>query len=179
MTSLSIPSTVTDIGSASFYRCFNLGEVVLPKLTTIKKWTFEECTSLTSIIIPGTVVSIEDRAFYGCTKLTSMVIPNSVTSIGDTAFGGASADFVITCQTGSTAQSYANAQSIQCKALNMDWMEGDLDGDNKITVFDAMSALQIASGEVIATPFQIKAGDLDGDGIITSFEALRILQKKQ
>jgi hypothetical protein len=45
------------------------------------------------MIIPSTynslpVTSIGDGAFVDCTSLTSMTIPNSVLSIGDYAFGG-------------------------------------------------------------------------------------------
>ena len=46
----------------------------------------QDCSNLTSIIIPNTVTSIGDHAFYGCSKLTSITIPNSVISIGGYAF---------------------------------------------------------------------------------------------
>ncbi|MDR2921812.1 MAG: leucine-rich repeat domain-containing protein [Treponema sp.] len=55
-------------------------------VTGIGEWTFNDCTSLTSVIIPGSVTSIGDYAFSGCTSLTSVTIPNSVTSIGGSAF---------------------------------------------------------------------------------------------
>jgi hypothetical protein len=49
------------------------------------------------MIIPSTynslpVTSIGDGAFVDCTSLTSMTIPNSVLSIGDYAFGGGQYD---------------------------------------------------------------------------------------
>ena len=50
--------------------------------------TFYNCTGLTSITIPNSVMSIGYSAFYGCSGLTSVEIPNSVTSIGDRAFWG-------------------------------------------------------------------------------------------
>ena len=43
---------------------------------------------VTDIVIPDGVSSIGKYAFSGCTSLTSIVIPNSVTSIGATAFSG-------------------------------------------------------------------------------------------
>jgi predicted lipoprotein with Yx(FWY)xxD motif len=41
---------------------------------------------LTSITLPGSVISIGDLAFFSCTGLTSITIPDSVTSIGSAAF---------------------------------------------------------------------------------------------
>ena len=55
-------------------------------VTSISKWTFDHCTSLTSVVIPNSVTSIGNSAFYGCSRLASVVIPNSVTSIGNDAF---------------------------------------------------------------------------------------------
>jgi sorbitol-specific phosphotransferase system component IIA len=57
-------------------------------VTAIGNAAFEECISLTSVVIPESVTSIEWAAFGGCLSLTSVEIPNSVTSIGPSAFGG-------------------------------------------------------------------------------------------
>jgi hypothetical protein len=54
--------------------------------TSIERWAFSDCTSLTSITIPDSVTSIGQDAFYGCTSLASITIPNSVISIGVRAF---------------------------------------------------------------------------------------------
>ena len=43
-------------------------------------------TGLTSVTIPGSVISIGDDAFQDCTGLTGVIIPRSVTSIGAQAF---------------------------------------------------------------------------------------------
>ena len=76
------------------------GKMVLPKsisyngntynLTSIGDWAFDGCSSLTSIVIPGSVTSIGEDAFSGCSSLTSIVIPEGVTSIGESAFSGCS-----------------------------------------------------------------------------------------
>ena len=52
----------------------------------IYKEAFKSNKTITSVIIPDSVTSIDYAAFYGCYKLTSVTIPNSVTSIGKYAF---------------------------------------------------------------------------------------------
>ena len=56
------------------------------KVTSIGRKAFYDCSYLTSVIIPESVVSIDNYAFANCIRLSSVNIPNSVTSIGDHAF---------------------------------------------------------------------------------------------
>jgi hypothetical protein len=55
-------------------------------------------------------------------------------------------------------------------------VKGDLSGDGKLGVNDAVLALQIAVGVKTATADQLKAGDLNGDGKIGINEVTLILQ---
>lgn len=59
-------------------------------LTTIESYEFENCTNLSSIILPPNLQTIGARAFSGCSKLQQITIPRSVTSIGNFAFAGIS-----------------------------------------------------------------------------------------
>jgi BspA type Leucine rich repeat region (6 copies) len=68
------------------------GAVTIPSVinglpvTSIGESAFANCTSLTSISIPASVISIGEEAFF-YSGLTSATIPDSVTSIGYAAFG--------------------------------------------------------------------------------------------
>jgi len=82
-----IAEGVTSIGRYAFVDCTSLTSVTIPdSVTSIGSSAFEDCTSLTSVTIPDSVTSIGDDAFYNCTSLTSVTIPDSVTSIGCSAF---------------------------------------------------------------------------------------------
>ena len=54
--------------------------------------------------------------------------------------------------------------------------KGDMDGDEEITVADALKALRVAAKLVEATEDDMLTGDTDGDGEITVADALKILR---
>jgi hypothetical protein len=74
------------------------GEVVIPssitqgsieyEVTSIGNYAFNQCTELTSVVIPETVTELGERAFYDCKGLTSITIPKNVTSIYSYTFRG-------------------------------------------------------------------------------------------
>ena len=89
---ITIPSKidgkpVTSIGDYTFEDCTSLTSVTIPNsVTSIGHDAFVCCSSLTSIIIPDSVTSIESGAFAHCSSLTNIVIPDGITSIENYAF---------------------------------------------------------------------------------------------
>ncbi len=70
----------------------NGGDVVIPSalegypVTTIRDYAFEKNSSITSVVIPDTVIIIGRGAIRHCSILTSVVIGDSVTMIDEFAF---------------------------------------------------------------------------------------------
>ncbi|MCD8039354.1 MAG: leucine-rich repeat domain-containing protein [Lachnospiraceae bacterium] len=83
ITKVTLPSTITSIGSSEFSECTNLSEVDgLSELniTSIEDSTFYGCTSLASIDIPDSVASFGEYAFQNCTSLKEIRFPAKLTS---------------------------------------------------------------------------------------------------
>ena len=129
ITSVSIGSSVTRIGSNDF----------------------NNCSSLTSVIIPNSVTSIGDKAFYGCTGLISATVNNSAVTIDTNAFTDCSPLLVIHGWLGSTAQTYAQNAGIAFEP--MEALSGSC-GDNLTWSIDAASVVLTISGTGEMTAFE-------------------------
>ena len=91
LTSIVIPESVTEIGAYAFSYSTSLVSVTLPSgLTSIPNYLFRNCTALTTVNIPDTVTGIGSNAFYSCSSLASVTLNDSITSIGERAFQGCS-----------------------------------------------------------------------------------------
>lgn len=87
LTSVTLPTNITKIGSQSFCSCRNLKSIKFPeRLTDIKESAFSSC-GLTSVVLPESLTYIGNRAFEYC-DLVEIKIPKSVTYIDVDAFYG-------------------------------------------------------------------------------------------
>ena len=85
--SITLPSTLREIGSNAFKGCTGLTSINLPSgVETIGDYAFENCVALAEVVIPDGVVTIGEKSFYGCSGITSLTIAGSVSEIGDYCF---------------------------------------------------------------------------------------------
>ena len=95
----SVTITGGNILYGAFCNCKGLTSITIPdSVTSIGSSAFSGCTGLASITIPNSVMSIDNLAFFGCTSLTSITIPDSVTSMGSQVFNGWTSSQTIYCQ---------------------------------------------------------------------------------
>lgn len=73
LTTISIPSTVVNIGADTFAGCTGLRGVNLAEgVQIIGSNSFKNCTALTSVSIPTSVTTISPNAFSGCINLSKV-----------------------------------------------------------------------------------------------------------
>ena len=83
----SIRKGVEVIGNSAFLFCSSLTSINIPSsVTNIGDLAFEGCSSLISVNISNSVTNIGDLAFCLCSSLISINISNSVKNIGNGAF---------------------------------------------------------------------------------------------
>lgn len=107
LTSIIIPSTVTNMGQWVFKECINLSSVTISN-TIIGYYAFYGCTNLTSVAIPYILTTIKDGAFWGCSRLTSISLPGTVASIGSAVFYDCTSLTAINVSGGNAVYSSAN-----------------------------------------------------------------------
>ena len=131
LSSVSLPSTLTEIGMSAFSNCTSLTTITIPtsvskiggaafsnsglisitlpeKVKEIHNATFSNCKNLTEITLSSTTNTICSTAFLECTSLKSICLPKTVTIIDTNAFYGLSNTTTIYCET-NTVLSYLQA----------------------------------------------------------------------
>lgn len=75
LTHVTIPASVTKIGTQAFWNCDCLENVVFSgdsRLTTIEESAFAYCGALKTLTIPASVTAIGENVFNGCDALTAV-----------------------------------------------------------------------------------------------------------
>jgi uncharacterized protein YjdB len=128
LSSVDIPASVTEIESWAFDECGSLTSITVDEDNTvydsrngcnaiIETATNTLIRGCKNTVIPNTVTIIGSHAFCGCSDLTSIIIPANVTDIKAGAFNKCSSDLTIFGDEGSTAQEYANSNSIKFEKI--------------------------------------------------------------
>lgn len=124
ITSVTIPPSVTSIGTYAFANCINMTSVTFGNsLTSIGYGSFLLCSGLTSVTIPSSVTSISAYAFDRCSGLTNVTIGSSVTSIGNYAFNGCSSLTSVTIPNSVT--SFESGAFDSCPSLTSVYFQGN------------------------------------------------------
>ena len=104
LTSITLPSGVTSIGECAFIHCSGLTSITLPSgVTKIGNDAFQYCSGLTSLTLPSGLTEIGHGAFQYCSGLTSLTLPSGVTEIGDLTFTACSGLTSLTLPSGVTS----------------------------------------------------------------------------
>lgn len=88
LTSIEIPSTVTEIGNNAFGNCSKLYYIEIPNSVTTVGTSVFFGAQLTGITIGSGLTEISQFMFYNCSRLRNIEIPSNVTVIGLYAFDG-------------------------------------------------------------------------------------------
>lgn len=78
------PDSFKEIWGYAFKDCKNLEKVDLNKTTSIGDMSFENCTKLSSIVLPNTLVELGTYVFSGCTLLNNIKMPSNPIEITNT-----------------------------------------------------------------------------------------------
>ena len=96
MESITLPSTIKQIGENAFMNCSALTSIDIPEgVTIIPKWCFNECKKLNSVTLPTTIKKIEGYAFYECNKVKTISIPNGCERLEELGYFASSPRFFL------------------------------------------------------------------------------------
>ena len=151
---------------SGFFGCQNLKSITIPdSVTTIGSYAFAWCDSLTSIVIPEGVTTIGEEAFYYCDSLTSVTFGENsrLTTIGAGAFSGCTS--LTDVYYGGTKEEWAQINvencfdkdnrsiTVHCSDGNIDINTGNTGIESKTIIFYSTQgdALQQITSNAIAS----------------------------
>ena len=152
----AIPAEVTSVGTAAFWRCDSIKEIVLQE----------------------GISEINALAFYQCTNLLKAAIYNKNVIISANAFLNCHDGFTLYGHVGSTTESYAKENNIPFVDLNSipSYTPGELNGDGVIDMNDAILLLQYSMFPELYPIEYAGSVDFTGDGNVDMNDAILLLQ---
>ena len=119
---LTIPSTVQEIGVHAFFNCQEYETIIFSNGTNStlefvgvqgESYAFQNCLNLKTVYLPERLKELKSLTFLNCPKLESLYIPKTVEKIADNFLEYCNASkLVIYGTVGSTAEKYAKENSI-------------------------------------------------------------------
>ena len=88
LTSVTLGSKVTDIKEGAFRNCTALTTINIPGTVITISGGFEGCTSLSTVTLNSGTKYIVNSVFQGCSSLRSITLPNGLLYIGESVFEG-------------------------------------------------------------------------------------------
>ena len=88
LTSVTLGSRVADIKEGAFKNCTGLTSINIPGTVITISGGFEGCTSLSTVTLNSGTKYIVNSVFLGCSSLTSITLPNGLVYIGESVFEG-------------------------------------------------------------------------------------------
>jgi len=87
--SLTIPTSMTEIGEKAFADFLSLKTVTIPStIKTIGDYAFLNCSNLTTVTLNTGITRICSGAFQNCAKLKTISLPDGIKRIENSAFNG-------------------------------------------------------------------------------------------
>ena len=130
VTSVTLPSTLTDIGADAFAYMGSLETIDLTHVLTIGDYAFNQCASLT-VSVPATVNVIGGGAFFGCRSVSApafgtptFIMPDDTDVVGVSAFEN---DVLITVVDASSCSSISADAFKGCTGLRRIRLPKDCD----------------------------------------------------
>ena len=109
--SVSIPSSVKEIGDYAFRSCTNLSKVTFSEGLKVLGYAAFRNTALTSIVLPEGLEEIEGYCFENCGILSKVVMPSTLIRLGSNMFNNCSSLKSLTipsAKNSSSAYSYSS-----------------------------------------------------------------------
>lgn len=89
LTTLDLGTSLETFGDRAFYECSNITKLTCPNsVISIGNGTFYNCTSITEVTVGTGLREIGSSAFKGCVSFTAVILPNEFESMGESAFEG-------------------------------------------------------------------------------------------
>lgn len=137
-----------------------------------------KCTALDNDKITSVYLYYKDSSATSFTKVSMSKQNNlyyyhlDLSSINTLEYYIVANDTTLTIQCGDASK----PNVITVTTSDVPILKGDIDGDGKLSIKDALLGIAYLGGNKELTPEQISRGDLNGDGYISSNEMLLILQ---